>query len=107
MPDSSITDETFLLNPKNRLSLRDKKVITMNLWLNIFCIIPSCTNGFLLSFFPDEKPHHAAFHLGLHCLGKHNWEPAPDEMPHYAAFHLGLHCLGKTRLGVKSILRVY
>ena len=27
----------------------------------------------------------------------------PDEMPHYAAFHLGVHCLPKNlRLGVTS-----
>ena len=24
----------------------------------------------------------------------------PDEMPHYAAFHLGLHCLKSTHYGV-------
>ena len=29
----------------------------------------------------------------------------PDEMPHNAAFHLGIHCLS-TRLGVSSIQRV-
>ena len=30
----------------------------------------------------------------------------PDEMPHYAAFHLGLHCLSKYVLGVTCIERV-
>ena len=31
----------------------------------------------------------------------------PDEMPHFAAFHLGLHCLPKysTPLGVSSVQR--
>ena len=30
----------------------------------------------------------------------------PDEMPHIAAFHLGLHCLQRTHLGVSSLKRV-
>ena len=30
----------------------------------------------------------------------------PDEMPHYAAFHQGLHCLPKSHLGVSSLPRV-
>ena len=27
----------------------------------------------------------------------------PDEMPHHAAFHLGLHCLPKYPLGVSGL----
>ena len=30
----------------------------------------------------------------------------PDEMPHYAAYHLGLHCLPKYLLGASSLQRV-
>ena len=29
----------------------------------------------------------------------------PDEMPHYAAFHLGLHCLQSTHLGEFSVYK--
>ena len=62
---------------------------------------------------PDEMPHFAAFHRGLHCLQKYpslshcasvlslknNFVATnsadPDEMPLFAAFHRGLHCLQK------------
>ena len=30
----------------------------------------------------------------------------PDEMPHYAAFHLGIHCLSSTHLRVSGLHRV-
>ena len=31
----------------------------------------------------------------------------PDEMPHYAAFHIGIHCLSKYLFRVSSIQRVH
>ena len=31
----------------------------------------------------------------------------PDEMPHHAAFHLGLHCLSSTYLGVLDVFSVH
>ena len=37
---------------------------------------------------PDEMPHHAAFHQGLHCLLAQNRYAEKDE-----AFHQGLNCL--------------
>ena len=30
----------------------------------------------------------------------------PDEMPHYAAFHLGLHCLPKHPIRITDLQRV-
>ena len=60
---------------------------------------------------PDEMPHNAAFHQGLHCLLKQKLSSEkekqyhleiitffansgdPDEMPHNVTFHQGEHGL--------------
>ena len=36
----------------------------------------------------------------------HSKQRKPDEMLHHAAFHLGLHCMPKTHLEVSTLQRV-
>ena len=99
------------VNPEYRFYHCDAHVITVCIYF-----YPLYSSDFYMHIFassedPDEMPHNAAFHQGLHCLLKQKQSSEkeiqyhleiitffansgdPDEMPHNVAFHQGVHCL--------------
>ena len=48
------------------------EIISFLIFINSLYIGNPLTGTFTNSEDPDEMPHHAAFHLGLHCLFMYN-----------------------------------